>query len=88
MSTIAKHRTPLARSRQRLRGEPPISLVDLDSAPVARVRLASASADRVNEPMAGWMWASRLLRAWWSARDASSPRASGARQDEHLPHPA
>jgi hypothetical protein len=88
MSTTAKHRTPLARSRQRLRGEPPISLVDLDSAPVARVRLASASAGRVNEPTAGWVWASRLLRAWWVAPDASSPRASGAREDEHLPHPA
>jgi hypothetical protein len=88
MSTIAKHRTPLARSRQRLRGEPPISLVDLDSGPVARVRVASASAGRVNEPTAGRVWALRLLRALWIVSGASSPRASGAREDEHLPHPA
>jgi hypothetical protein len=88
MSTIAKHRTPLARSRQRLRGELPISLVDLDSAAVARARLAPARTGRVNEPTAGWMWALRLLRAWWIAPGASSPRASGAPEDEHLPHPA
>ncbi|HEX4554810.1 MAG TPA: hypothetical protein VH249_12535 [Xanthobacteraceae bacterium] len=88
MSTIAKHRTPLARSRQRLRGGPPVSLADLDRASVVRIRLASASPDRVKEPTAGWMWAMRLLRAWWIAPDASSPRASGAREDEHLPHPA
>jgi hypothetical protein len=86
MSTTAKHRTPLARSRRRLRGEPPISLVDFDSAPVARARLASARAGRVNEPTAGWVWALRLLRAWWIAPGASSPPASGAREDEHLPH--
>ena len=86
MGTIAKHRTPLAKSRQRLRGGPPISLVDLDSAPVARVRLARARAGRVNEPTAGWMWALRFLRALWVAPGASSPRASRAGDDEHLPH--
>jgi hypothetical protein len=88
MGTIAKHRTPLAKSRQRLRGGPPISLVDFDGAAVARARLASASAGRVNEPMAGWAWVLRLLRALWVALGTSSPRASGAREDEHLPHPA
>jgi len=88
MGTIAKHRTPLARSRQRLRGEPPISLVDLDSGPVARGRLASASAGRVTEPAAGWVWAVRLLRALWGAPGASSPHAARAPDDEHLPHPA
>jgi len=88
MTMIAKHRTPLARSRQRLRGEPPISPVDLDSAPVPRVRVASAKAGRVNEPTAGWVRALRLLRALWVISGASAPRASAAREDEHLPNPA
>jgi hypothetical protein len=86
MGTIAKHRTPLAKSRQRLQAWPLDFLFDIDRKPLGRLRPGSGKADRASETQAGAVWAHRLLRALWLAPSLSSPRAAHAREDEHLPH--
>ncbi len=83
MGTIAKHRTPLARSRLRVQAGPPTSPFDRDCAPVGPVRTRLGRDDRPNPSTAGW--ALRWLRALWLAPGAS-PHASHAPDDEHLPH--
>jgi hypothetical protein len=85
MGTIAKHRTPLARSRRRLQAGPPASPFDPDCAPVGPVYARLERENRPNPSTAGW--ALRLLRALWLAPGASS-HPSHAPDDEHLPHPA
>jgi hypothetical protein len=86
MGTIAKHRTPLARSRQRLHVGPPTSPLDRDCAPVGPVYARLGREEPPDPSTAGW--ALRLLRALWLAPGLSPRRASRAREDEHLPHPA
>ena len=85
MGTIAKHRTPLAKSRQRLQIGPPPSPFNPDCAPVGPVRARLGREDRPNPSTTGW--ALRLLSALWLAAGAS-PHPSHAPDDEHLPHPA
>jgi hypothetical protein len=86
MGTIAKHRTPLAKSRQRLQAGPPDFLFDTDRESLGRLRPGSGRADRVSEAKSDGVWALRLLRALWLALHHSPPRASHAREDGHLPH--
>ena len=86
MGTVAKHRTPLARSRRRLQAGPPTSPFDPDCAPVGPVYARLGREERPDPSTAGW--ASRLLRALWLGPGLSPRRASRAREDEHLPHPA
>ena len=85
MSAVAKHRTPLARSRRRLQAGPPTSPFNLDYVPVGAVPARLGREDHPNPSTAGW--ALRLLRALWLAPGAA-PHASHAPDDEHLPHPA
>jgi len=88
MSATAKHRTPLAKSRQRLRGERPDLLVDIDPEPLGRRRPGAGRADRVSDATAGGAWVPRLFRVLWLIPSLSSPRAVQTGEDEHLPHPA
>ena len=54
MSAVAKHRTPLARSRRRLQAGPPTSPFNLDYVPVGAVPARLGREDHPNPSTAGW----------------------------------